>query len=98
MSNYIQIVVLLMSFCLTTNLLAQQPGYFINDIQFSGYKKNKLSYLKKFVHSSKGQALNDNQIKKDENHLEQLVGVYDCLLYTSPSPRDATLSRMPSSA
>ena len=25
-------------------------------------------------------------------------GVDDCLLYTSPSPRDATLSRMPSSA
>ena len=24
--------------------------------------------------------------------------VYDCLLYTSPSPRDATLARMPSSA
>ena len=24
--------------------------------------------------------------------------LYDCLLYTSPSPRDATLSRMPSSA
>ena len=23
---------------------------------------------------------------------------YSCLLYTSPSPRDATLSRMPSSA
>ena len=28
-----------------------------------------------------------------------LYGIfYDCLLYTSPSPRDATLSRMPSSA
>ena len=26
------------------------------------------------------------------------VEVMDCLLYTSPSPRDATLSRMPSSA
>ena len=27
------------------------------------------------------------------------LGIYDtCLLYTSPSPRDATLSRMPSSA
>ena len=25
-------------------------------------------------------------------------GTIDCLLYTSPSPRDATLSRMPSSA
>ena len=24
--------------------------------------------------------------------------IYPCLLYTSPSPRDATLSRMPSSA
>ena len=26
------------------------------------------------------------------------VESYSCLLYTSPSPRDATLSRMPSSA
>ena len=26
------------------------------------------------------------------------AAVYACLLYTSPSPRDATLSRMPSSA
>ena len=26
------------------------------------------------------------------------VGMQSCLLYTSPSPRDATLSRMPSSA
>ena len=33
---------------------------------------------------------------------QKLKGYYgnitDCLLYTSPSPRDATLSRMPSSA
>ena len=28
----------------------------------------------------------------------QAVKPYGCLLYTSPSPRDATLSRMPSSA
>ena len=28
----------------------------------------------------------------------RLVGCTPCLLYTSPSPRDATLSRMPSSA
>ena len=27
-----------------------------------------------------------------------VAGVIGCLLYTSPSPRDATLSRMPSSA
>ena len=31
-------------------------------------------------------------------HLEGLCHTYVCLLYTSPSPRDATLSRMPSSA
>ena len=29
---------------------------------------------------------------------EKLCKMYTCLLYTSPSPRDATLSRMPSSA
>ena len=33
------------------------------------------------------------------NHrLDALTNDSDCLLYTSPSPRDATLSRMPSSA
>ena len=31
------------------------------------------------------------------NHLP-IELIMDCLLYTSPSPRDATLSRMPSSA
>ena len=29
---------------------------------------------------------------------EELAKIYDCLLYTSPSPRDRTRSRMPSSA
>ena len=31
-------------------------------------------------------------------HTETTDDFGDCLLYTSPSPRDATLSRMPSSA
>ena len=30
--------------------------------------------------------------------LERKHSIESCLLYTSPSPRDATLSRMPSSA
>ena len=36
----------------------------------------------------------------DEKTAESLNDgiIYLCLLYTSPSPRDATLSRMPSSA
>ena len=31
-------------------------------------------------------------------HLFTIILSYSCLLYTSPSPRDATLPRMPSSA
>ena len=37
--------------------------------------------------------INTGMIKKGDK-----VQIYNCLLYTSPSPRDATLSRMPSSA
>ena len=36
-----------------------------------------------------------------ENYInipDPVLELYNCLLYTSPSPRDATLSRMPSSA
>ena len=32
------------------------------------------------------------------DELDDLVGQWVCLLYTSPSPRDGLLSRMPSSA
>ena len=49
-----------------------------------------------------------NEPKKGQSIKSQLIGknipeilipeVKYCLLYTSPSPRDATLSRMPSSA
>ena len=43
---------------------------------------------------------------QDNNHLQKVVNVHEsaftwvrsCLLYTSPSPRDAHESRMPSSA
>ena len=33
-----------------------------------------------------------------KNGIDRLINFEFCLLYTSPSPRDATLSRMPSSA
>ena len=40
--------------------------------------------------------------RRHKKVLKQAKGYYgarsSCLLYTSPSPRDATLSRMPSSA
>ena len=50
--------------------------------------------------------LDDKNIQEVENQINTKIHVLDdsndiintCLLYTSPSPRDATLSRMPSSA
>ena len=36
--------------------------------------------------------------RKIENSVATLQGIKHCLLYTSPSPRDRTRSRMPSSA
>ena len=42
----------------------------------------------------------ENYPNSNENEYEfpDSIGIYDCLLYTSPSPRDAHESRMPSSA
>ena len=38
------------------------------------------------------------EIHETKNYKVFHFDLYSCLLYTSPSPRDATLSRMPSSA
>ena len=40
----------------------------------------------------------DSEFVRNSKFVEGLPSNWDCLLYTSPSPRDATLSRMPSSA
>ena len=46
-----------------------------------------------------GTDTNDGFDVNDENRDATSIALVDtCLLYTSPSPRDATLSRMPSSA
>ena len=42
--------------------------------------------------------LNPSGFKEIESKVKSSERQRDCLLYTSPSPRDATLSRMPSSA
>ena len=43
-------------------------------------------------------AVNYAKIGDHQNSEKYLINGLGCLLYTSPSPRDATLSRMPSSA
>ena len=55
-----------------------------------------------FINKNSLEDLNNNfEIKFDEKlweKEEQLLEIINCLLYTSPSPRDRTRSRMPSSA
>ena len=49
--------------------------------------------------SVRGQpALKCSHCSSNPFHLACVALAHSCLLYTSPSPRDATLSRMPSSA
>ena len=65
--------------------------------------------LSEIEYSSWGKDFDDNSIRQIRNACKLPVSRaaalmpdahsgYGCLLYTSPSPRDATLSRMPSSA
>ena len=42
--------------------------------------------------------MNDDHAEAVLDYARHYGGINACLLYTSPSPRDATLSRMPSSA
>ena len=80
-------------------------------INMSGFKNES---SKKDIFESKNGSLGNNEVdhqmisKAASNTIKRLIDsgnrpselslLKDCLLYTSPSPRDATLSRMPSSA
>ena len=52
--------------------------------------------------TDRGQRLNkliSPMYEEKANEMDELIdALKDCLLYTSPSPRDTTASRMPSSA
>ena len=72
-------------------------------------KKGKFAILKNFAKGVNATHINirknqNTSVKMKKNSLSQQQGnvfftIYTyCLLYTSPSPRDGLLSRMPSSA
>ena len=71
--------------------------------RFSSKDKNYMKLAINLARSRKG-LTGDNPsvgcliVKNDEIISIGQTGYNGCLLYTSPSPRDATLSRMPSSA
>ena len=64
----------------------------------SGTKGISLFMVPKYLPDENGKAGVANDLRVVS--LEHKLGIHGspCLLYTSPSPRDATLSRMPSSA
>ena len=63
----------------------------VNDIQFTFWEEGIHKILSPVIQYEQNGSLQSITAQD----LQFLVG---CLLYTSPSPRDATLSRMPSSA
>ena len=70
----------------------RRSGYrFHLNLQISQVARNSVATCKK--RSSQLQISQDNN-----HHTNHHSNPIHCLLYTSPSPRDATLSRMPSSA
>ena len=44
------------------------------------------------------QNISEENLSVEQNEETSQTDIYNCLLYTSPSPRDGLLSRMPSSA
>ena len=66
----------------------KDPTVFVGIVMLTKCSTNKFPYFYEFKIS------NDNFSKLTKN----IVQINSCLLYTSPSPRDRTRSRMPSSA
>ena len=66
------------------------------DLTLNDFKVYLFGLFKAFIPKKKIQTLDDLEIFIQTK--SAWVSQVTCLLYTSPSPRDATLSRMPSSA
>ena len=82
-------------------LFAETQGYYESFLDSNNlYKAGKISDKEFFQKLGDYTAAYSALLFLGVNSLTELKKALDqvCLLYTSPSPRDATLSRMPSSA
>ena len=90
-----------------TNQIAKDPNV-LNAVASASRYRKALEDKQKLIQEGKGSASNDwlfdNQANEWLNsddlntQFNATYRPYSCLLYTSPSPRDRTRSRMPSSA
>ena len=80
------------------------PGFFLNILKRTFLASFEAKEVKRIYNYRKVPNLFETSGQPGKQQLKLLAKkVYEvvinlCLLYTSPSPRDATLSRMPSSA
>ena len=73
---------------MTIKVRHRDPNQIMKLSRLGCFHQSKLSFLRSFIREFK-----DWEFKSEIFELDK-----DCLLYTSPSPRDQEASRMPSSA
>ena len=69
--------------------------------EFDSHTKTKVRKTRvrdKFTEEKDQKSVEENDLDSQIEELDETEDIKLCLLYTSPSPRDRTRSRMPSSA
>ena len=82
--------------------LATQPRYILLDEPFAGIDPIAVLEIQRIIGFLKskgiGVLITDHNVRETLGICDHAAIITDCLLYTSPSPRDLSTSRMPSSA
>ena len=82
---------------ISSNIIFITGGTKSGKSQFAEYLGKKISKIT-YIALSDSRPEDINWQKKITNHRKRRPKEWGCLLYTSPSPRDLSTSRMPSSA
>ena len=79
-------------------VVGHEDAFIDKAFELGGVEGVKAENVKKYIRYIADNRLNQLGVDPIYNVGKNPLPYMDCLLYTSPSPRDATLSRMPSSA